>query len=325
MAHIWQALPKPIFVLAPMEDVTDTVFRRIVATCARPDLYVTEFTNADGLMSEGHTVVSQRLKFTEDERPIVAQIWGKNPAAFYEAAKLIAGMGFDGIDINFGCPERSVVKNGCCAAMIGNEEMVGELVGAVKRGLADAGRSIPVSIKTRLGNKTVVTESWIPFLLSLDVAAITVHGRTAQEMSAVPAHWDEIGKAVQIRNEMKKSTLIIGNGDARDAVHALELVNAYGVDGVMIGRGIFENLWAFDRTGKRHRSDLGTRLGIMKRHVGLFDATWGSTKNYATLRKFFKIYVRGFEGASEWREKVMMTKSPAEVYPIIDEMIRLIQ
>lgn len=323
--NIWQTLTKPIFILAPMEDVTDTVFRRIVASCAPPDVYVTEFTNADGLMSEGRDVVSQRLLYTEEERPIIAQIWGKNPDAYYEAAKYIATKGFDGLDINFGCPERSVMKNGCCAAMIGNEKLVSELVAAAKRGIQDSGFKIPLSIKTRLGNKTISTESWISFLLSLGLDALTLHGRTAAEMSAVPAHWDEIAKAVAIRNSMKVNTVLIGNGDVKDASDAMSKVKQYGVDGVMIGRGIFENLWAFDRSLADHVSTPQESFRIMRRHIELYEKTWGLRKNFPALRKFFKIYVKGFESASQWREKVMATKSPNEVIPIIDEMIRMVQ
>lgn len=321
--NIWQSLPRPIFVLAPMEDVTDTVFRRIVSSCAAPDLFFTEFTNADGLASEGRSVVSQRLKFTEEEHPIIAQLWGKDPKHFYEAAKYIVELGFDGIDLNFGCPEKSVVKNGCCAALIGNEKAVSAIVSAVKRGIEDSGSTIPISIKTRLGYKTIVTDTWIPFLLSLELDAITVHGRTAAEMSAVPAHWDEIGKVVQIRDIHKSKTVIIGNGDVKDRADGLAKVKEYGVTGVMIGRGIFENPWAFDTA--QHPHTIKEHLAIMRQHVELYDATWSVTKNYATLRKFFKIYVKGFDGASEWREKVMTTKSAYEVYPLIDEILRMIQ
>lgn len=320
--NIWQQLPKPFFVLAPMEDVTDTVFRRIVASCARPDMFFTEFTNADGLISEGRDIVSQRLKFTERERPIVAQLWGKKPESFYLAAKLIAKKKFDGIDINFGCPERAVVKNGCCAAMIGNEKVVRTIIDAVKRGIADSDNSIPVSVKTRLGYKSI-SNDWIPFLLEQQIDAITIHGRTATEMSAVPVHWDEIAKAVRIRDGMGAKTLIIGNGDVRNATEAMEKVNQYGVDGIMMGRAVFENLWAFERGEKKHATTTREVLDIMRRHVELYDKTWGTTKNFAALRKFFKIYVKGFAGASEWREKVMMTRTPAEVYPIIDEILSL--
>lgn len=321
--NIWQKLPKPILILAPMEDVTDTVFRRIIASCAKPDIFFTEFTNADGLVSEGRDIVSQRLTFTEDERPIVAQLWGKKPESFYLAAKLIAKKKFDGIDINFGCPERAVVKNGCCAAMIGNEKVVSAIMDAVKQGIADSKNPIPISVKTRLGYKSYSAD-WIPFLLEQQIDAITIHGRTATEMSAVPVHWDEIAKAVRIRDGMGAKTLIIGNGDVRNATEAMEKVNQYGVDGIMMGRAVFENLWAFKK-GDRHRSTIREHLEIMKKHVELFEKTWGKTKNYAMLRKFFKIYVKGFEGASDWREKVMTTKSPEEVYPIIEEMMKMLQ
>jgi tRNA-dihydrouridine synthase len=182
-----------------------------------------------------------------------------------------------------------------------------------------------VSVKTRIGYKEVVTNTWVPFLLSLGIDALTLHGRTAAEMSAVPAHWEEIGKAVQIRNALKSKTVIIGNGDVKDRADGLAKAGEYGVDGLMIGRGIFENLWAFDTGAHPTAGTTKELLPIMRKHVELYDATWGKDKNYATLRKFFKIYVKGFEGAGEWREKVMSTKAPEEVYPLIDQMEKMLE
>lgn len=242
-------------------------------------------------------------------------------------------MGFDGIDINMGCPEKSVVGHGACAALINNQSLAREIIAATKEG---AKGKIPVSVKTRIGYKTI-SDDWIPFLLEQDLDALIVHGRTVAEMSKTPVHWDEVGKAVSIRNSMGIETVILGNGDVKNAAEALEKCKTYGLDGIMMGRAVFEDLWAFDKN--QHQHGVQEYLKIMKRHVELFEKTWGSqrfpelkrrnsgnlSKNYAILRKFFKIYVRGFEGASEWREKVMETKSPAEVYPIIDEILRVIE
>src|SRR5436190_3288770 len=207
MVNIWQSLKKPIYILAPMEDVTDTVFRRIVMQTGKPDLFFTEFTNVEGMFSKGDKKVNQRLQFTQKEKPIIAQIWGLKPENYFKAGKLLAEMGFDGIDINMGCPEKNIIKKGACSGLIHNPSLAKEIIHATK----EAAGNLPVSVKTRIGFKEIQTEKWIGFLLEQNLAALTIHGRTAAEMSAVPAHWDEIGKAVERRSEKKLPTLIIGN------------------------------------------------------------------------------------------------------------------
>lgn len=303
-------------ILAPMEDVTDTVFRQIIAQCGTPDLFFTEFTNVEGLASEkGNAIVSQRLLFTPHEKPIIAQVWGKNPDHYYEAAVRIKDMGFDGIDINMGCPEKSVIKNGCCAALIQHPKLATTIITATQQG---AGESIPVSVKTRIGVNTIVTDEWISFLLTHNLAAITVHGRTVKEQSEVPCHWDEIAKAVHLRNQLKKETLIIGNGDVASLEDAQEKVTKYNVDGVMIGRGIFHNPFLF--SGKK-REDIPPSLlfKTLMQHMTLYDLTWGTQKNYAVLKKYFKIYIQGFPGAQEIREKLMTTQSTDEARDVLSQ------
>jgi len=209
MQSFWNTLEKPILIQAPMDDVTDTVFRQIIARCGKPDVFFTEFTNVEGMCSRGKDKVGKRIVFTPVERPIVAQIWGLDPLKFTETAKLIKRMGFDGIDINMGCPEKSVVKRGSCGAIIDNPKLAKEIILAVRKGAV----GLPISVKTRIGVKNIQTEKWIKFLLEMDLDAITIHGRTVAEMSDVPNHWDEIGKAVRLRDSMKSKTLIIGNGD----------------------------------------------------------------------------------------------------------------
>ncbi|OGG11214.1 hypothetical protein A2Z00_00805 [Candidatus Gottesmanbacteria bacterium RBG_13_45_10] len=320
---IWSQLPRPILALAPMEDVTDTVFRQIVATCAKPDVFFTEFTSCEGFLSRGHDEVAKRLKYAQSEHPIVAQIWGHKPEHFYTVAKIVAGLGFDGIDVNMGCPQRNVVKDGACAALINNPPLAQEIIKATKSGIAASGKNIPVSVKTRIGYKKIVTEEWISHLLSLDLDALIIHGRTAAEMSKVPAHWDEIGKVEAIRNHMKKKTLILGNGDVATAKEAMEKCKKYHLDGVMIGRAIFDNPWVFDRSINPHIPTAKELLMLMRRHVALFDETWGKKKNFAILKKFFKMYIKGFDRASAYRVRAMATSSPVEVYKIIDELLPL--
>lgn len=318
MKFAWQKLPKPFFVLAPMDDVTDTVFRQIVAMHGRPDVFVTEFTHTDALCSKGEETAMRRLLFSEDERPIIAQIWGTHPTHYFESAKKIAKMGFDGIDINMGCPVKDVVNEGACSALIKNHSLAKELIAATREGAG----ALPLSVKTRVGFNTVETGNWIGFLLEQRLDAITVHARTVKEMSAVPAHWEEVKKAVQLRNEMKLATAIIGNGDVVNREDGLKKAEETGADGIMIGRGIFHNLFVF-----REDSDVWFTLSpkekvtVLKEHVALFDNTWGTKKKFPILKKFFKIYINGFSGASDTRVKFMETNTAAEAISLADNLL----
>lgn len=320
MKSIWTSLPTPTLLLAPMEGVTDTVFRRIVALCAKPDLSMTEFTNVEGYFSIGKERIAESLRFTPEEQPLIAQIWGNNPETMEQMAIVLCSMGFVGIDINMGCPDRNVMAHGCGAALIETPDIAKALVKAVKRGIESSGRDIPVSVKTRLGLKNIQTHSWISFLLEQGLDALTVHARTAKELSKVPAHWDEIEKVVTLRDTMGIATKIIGNGDVKDAKDAKEKSKQHGVDGVMIGRGIFENMWAFDRSEHPHVGTTSELFGIMKTHIQMFEKEWGNTKNYATLKKFFKIYIKGFDGASEVRDRIMQTNTSKEALAILDTL-----
>ena len=208
-ANFWQKMKKPIIALAPMEDVTDTVFRQIIIKSGRPDVFFSEFTSLDGIFSLGKEMVIKRFQFTEIEHPIVAQIWGMNPENYYKGAKLIKNLGFDGIDINMGCPQKKVVSHGACAALINNPNLAIKIIKATQKGAS----GFPISIKTRIGYKNIQTEEWITLLLKQNIDVLIVHGRTAKELSEVPNHWDEIEKARKIRDSLKVKTLVIGNGD----------------------------------------------------------------------------------------------------------------
>ena len=298
---------RPFFILAPMDDVTDVVFREVITWTGKPDVFFSEFTNVDGLNSKGREKLIQRFKFSENQRPIVAQLWGKVPENYFKAARDVKELMFDGIDLNMGCPERSVLKSGNCAALINNQSLAKDIIQATIKG----GGGLPVSVKTRLGFDRYQGDEWFPFLLNLDLAAITVHGRTAREMSKVPANWEEIGKVVKIRDQINPNILIIGNGDVIDIKHGEKLSKKYGVDGVMIGRGIFRNPWIFNKTQKKHSKE--ERLNLALKHARLFVETWGVDKNINILNKFFKIYVSGFDGAAELRVKLMEAKSFEEI------------
>ncbi|MBU4016788.1 tRNA-dihydrouridine synthase [Patescibacteria group bacterium] len=316
MNTFWHNLPTPFTVLAPMDGVTDMVFRQIVTQIGKPDVLFTEFTSCDGLMSEGRKRVEQNLLFEPNEQPIVAQIWGANPKNFYETAKHIKKLGFSGIDINMGCPHRPVVKNGSCSALIKNQPLAAEIIKATKEG-ADG---LPVSVKTRIGFETENIDEWIGFLLKQNLAALTVHLRTVAELSKVPAHWELMPKILEMRKKYAPETVIIGNGDITCLKEINEKYKKYGCEGFMIGQGVFANPWIFDNSREKADITVEERFEILLRHINLYEKTWGKKKNYANLKKFCKAYINNFPDASRYREKIMEVKSLAELR---EEVIKL--
>ena len=314
MKSFWDKLSKPFTILAPMEGVTDAVFRQIINEIGRPDVFFTEFTNCDGMMSNGREKVAMSLKFDRNEKPVVSQIWGSNPKTFYETAIYCREAGFSGIDINMGCPDKVIVKKGSCAALIKNPKLAAEIIQATKDGAGD----LPVSVKTRLGFDSALLGEWISFLLKQNLPALTIHLRTVRELSKVPAHWQHMSKIVELRDKISPKTLIIGNGDIMSLSEVEEKYKLYGCDGFMIGRGIFSNPWLFDKSVNMENVSVSDRLDLYIKHIKLFDKTWGDRKNPASLKKFGKTYINNFADASDLREKVMRSKN-------IDEMVALIQ
>lgn len=307
--NFWEKLQKPLFILAPMEGVTDTVFRQIVISVGKPHAFFTEFVPVDALLSQGHEKILRSLKFTERERPIVAQIWGNDPEKFYKVAKMLAQLKFDGIDINMGCPDKNATKKGACAALIKNPQLAKEIIDATLKGA----NGLPVSVKTRIGFRGIDTENWVITLLQTPISALILHLRTAAEMSKVPAHWDEIIKAVKVRDKLKSQALIIGNGDIKSLKEAREKSIKYGIDGVMIGRGIFENIWLFNENIESASPQ--QKVDLLINHLNLFKQTWGDSKHFELMKKFVKCYVNNFNGAVETREKLMRTRT-------LDELIQ---
>jgi tRNA-dihydrouridine synthase len=307
-------LPRPFFILAPMDDVTDTVFRQVVADCARPDLFFTEFVNVDGLQSVGRPRLLKRIQFTDKERPLVAQIWGKNPENFYKTTQELVEMGFAGVDLNMGCPEKHVVKNGCCSALINNRELALEIIKATQEGAAG---KIPVSVKTRLGfNEVDLT--WPELLLRQNLSMLTMHGRTRKQMSAVPADWDMIGRVRELRDRIAPDTLFVGNGDVESRAEGLALAQKYQLDGIMVGRGIFHDPFVFAQASPWADFTKQQRLGLYRKHVELFAQTWTqSERRIATLNKFCKVYINGFDGAKELRDQLMHADSAAKLIELL--------
>jgi tRNA-dihydrouridine synthase len=307
-------LPRPFFVLAPMDDVTDTVFRQIIADCAAPDLFFTEFVNVDGLQSPGRERLLPKLRFTDKERPIIAQIWGKNPENYYKTTKELIAMGYDGVDINMGCPVKTVVRAGCCSALINNRELAGEIIGATREA---AGDHFPISVKTRLGYSQVDL-SWPEFLLQQKLSMLTIHGRTVAQMSKVPADWALIGQVREMRDRLSPTTLIVGNGDVLSRQQGEALAKQYGLDGIMIGRGIFDNPFVFKGADAWQAYSREDRIALYRKHVELFAATWQNhERKIHTLNKFCKVYINGFDGAKELRERLMAANSARELLELL--------
>ncbi len=310
----WKTLPKPFFALAPMANVTDAAFRAIILQCGKPDVLWTEFVSATGLCSRGRERLLDDLRFSSDERPIVAQLFGSNPQHMEQAAALVRELGFDGVDINMGCPDRAVERQGAGAALIKKPELAQELIYAAQRGA----HPLPVSVKTRIGYHRDTLETWLPVLLETRPAAITLHARTRAELSLVPAHWETIARAVAIRNahdESPSRTLIIGNGDVASLREARARVIEYKPDGIMIGRGIFGNPWFFARP-QRNRS-IRTRLMMLTQHTMLFEKMFAQTKSFDIMKKHYRAYVQGFPGAKELRMELMEARTARAVGIIV--------
>jgi tRNA-dihydrouridine synthase len=227
-------------------------------------------------------------------------------------------MGYDGVDINMGCPDKTVVKNGSCSALINNRELAHEIIEQVREA---AGDHFPISVKTRLGFNEIDL-SWHEFLLSHKLNMLTIHGRTRKEMSKVPANWDKIAEIRAMRDRVSPSTLIVGNGDVLSRQQGLELALIHKLDGIMIGRGVFHDPFLFAGNGQWQTIIPAERIALYKKHVQLFLDTWqNDERKVHTLNKFCKIYVNGFDGASQMREKLMNAGSPDALLGMLDECL----
>lgn len=345
MKNFWSKLPKNFFCLAPMADVTDVAFRQMFAKYGKPDVTWTEFVSADGLVSGGEKILKYDLLYSEKERPIVVQLFSANPEKMRLASKMCALLGFDGIDINMGCPDRAVEKQGAGAALMKDKEKASLLIIAVKDGIKDSGKkNVTVSVKTRIGYNKNELEDWIPFLLGEGLDALTVHARTRKEMSLVPARWEHVKRVVEIRNEMKLKTKIIGNGDVVSIEDGRRKAEETGCDGIMVGRGVFGNPWFFSQLGEERsclegaqgknlrsqeiqgealrKKAIAKKLKVMLEHSKLFEKKLGKVKNFAVMKKHFKAYVTGFKGSKELRASLMKTKNCKEVEKTVKEYIK---
>jgi nifR3 family TIM-barrel protein len=319
----WEQLNRPFFVLAPMANVTDVAFRRIISKYGKPDVFWTEFVSADGLASEGKENLLPDLMFSDEERPIVAQLFTANPEKAKEGARILADLGFDGIDVNMGCPDKAVCKQRAGAYLSKTPHIAREIIDAVKEGA----KGKPVSIKIRLGYEKNEIETWLPELLESRPAVVTVHARTKKEMSKVPARWEEVRRAVQINNAwakkkfgrswQKERSLIIGNGDVLDLSDARRKADYSGVDGVMLGRAIFGNPWLFNDRVDKSSLPLEEKARVMLEHTRLFEELLGGVKSFATMKKHFASYFIGDRNTKRLKMRLMETENSREVEEVL--------
>ncbi len=325
--NFWD-MEKGFFCLAPMEDVTDTVFREVILRNSSADelkVLFTEFLSTDGFCHhKGREKVIHRFNVNTSELSLlkerniklVAQIWGTDPLRFQETAKYISEQNiFDGIDINMGCPQKNIIKKGACSALINTPSLANEIVMATIEGT-----SLPVSVKTRIGFKQVQTKEWVSSLLSLPIAALTIHGRTQKQMSDGSADWSEIGKVVRLREVLNPKVKIIGNGDVLSMQDGLEKINRYGVDGIMVGRGVFNNYRVFNHGDVD--DDVTERLKLMKFHAHLFMETWEGEKPWGILRRFFKIYTHKLPRAAYLRDQLMKTNNMNDLDSVLSNYVK---
>ncbi|MEX2514973.1 MAG: tRNA-dihydrouridine synthase [Candidatus Paceibacterota bacterium] len=332
----WENLPRPFWALAPMEDVTDIAFRQMFARHGRykdpksssddrasadgnlrgPDVLWTEFTSADGLLKGGWERLKHQLFYEENERPIVVQLFSAHPDRMMQAAKLCVELGFDGIDINMGCPSSTVVSNGCGCDLIRNPELAQDLIRAAKEGAGE----VPVSVKTRTGFNESQIEDWVPQLLSAKPAVLIMHGRTRKQMSKVPNDWDEIARVVEIRDQLESETLIVGNGDITSLEQGENRAQETGVEGIMVGRGAFGNPWFFNPNINYDDLSAEDRLGVMVEHARTFDELLPN-QHFAIMRKHFKAYTSGLPASNELRDELMEADDSEEVADIVERYL----
>lgn len=324
MNNFWESIQGPIRALAPMADVTDAAFRKMIATYGKPDVLYTEFVSADGIyhtreilkMNDVDNPLLKDLRFSANEHPLVAQLFTARPEYLEYAAALMVELGFDGVDINMGCPHDAVVRQGAGAALMRTPKLAQELIRAAKKGTQG---KIPVSVKTRIGYSKNDIPEWMPYLLEEDVAALIVHARTKKELSIPPARWEYVGEVVAIRTAQftGSRTRILGNGDVKSAVMGEELTRKHGADGYMVGRGVFGNPWFF--SGRE--PVLEEKLRVLVEHAQTYRDLCAH-KSIALLKKHFKAYCMGFPGAKELRIRLFDAETVDEMGTLVEDFLQ---
>jgi len=305
--NFWKKLKKPIIVQAPMSGITDQAFRLMLLKHGKPDVFWAEFVSVEGLFSRGKDYCLEILKYSVKEKPIVAQIFGNNPEYFQKAAKLVSGVGFDGVDINMGCPDRAIEKQGAGSALIKDFQLAKEIIRATKIG---AGK-IPVSVKTRIGYNENEISSWIKAILEENIAVLTVHFRTRNELYSLPANWELAKEVLKFRDKISPNTLIFGNGDIKNIEQAKKTIKETGLDGIMIGRGLLGNPWFFANKIPNKKE----RIFAVLEHMDFFKKT-KPNGHFDSLKKHFHAYIKDFYGAKNLRDNLMKTKNFKEAQKI---------
>ncbi len=322
----WQKLPQPIFGLAPMDGVTDHIFRTVVYRYGPPDVMFTEFVSVEGL-SRRIPALFNDLKYEKNERPMIAQIYGYEPEAFKASVKIVAELGFDAVDINMGCPAKSVVHSGGGAALIKecpHAKTIIKTCGETLKGIfEETGKLLPLSVKTRLGYEKKMVKDWIGQLLDCkELSNISIHGRTLKQAYTGEADWEAIAEAAELAKGSGKT--ILGNGDVKNLQDALERIQKYKVNGVLLGRASYGNPWLF-REKERYRKGQNesektisteTKITALLEHAKLL---WEhkDPRQFIQIRKHCGWYIKGFDGAAELRNKLVRVST----YPELEEIL----
>lgn len=314
--NFWQSDNKIIAIQAPMEDVTDAAFRKVIAKNGKPDIMMSEFTSADGITSPGFERLKDRLLYDESERPIVLQLFSSQPEKMFKAAEIARSHGFDGIDINMGCPDKNVCGQGSGAALIKTPLLAQDLIKAA----LDGSGGLPVSVKTRIGFSNISFETWVPNLLEQPIAGLTVHLRTRKEMSKVPAHWELAEKIAEIKNMIRPETKLIGNGDIKSYEEGINLSKKNNLDGFMVGRGIYGNPWFFNQSLKKEDLGKNTILETLIEHIQEFDKLLGGNRHFVIMRKHFKSYLSGLGVDKNKLLDLLNSNSAEEAISIINSL-----
>lgn len=312
MANFWKSLSKPIIGLAPMSGITDEPMRFIQSVLAKPSVVYTEFVNVDGFQKKPD-YFRKIIRYEDIERPVVVQIFGSDPDLFYLTALEISKLGFDGIDINMGCPANTVMERGGGGALIGKLDKCERIIQSVRQGIEEAGKKIALSVKTRIISGEGETRKWAQFLARQPIDAVCLHGRYLPQRSTGPVHWNLVAKTSQAIQ--KEGKIFLGNGGVTSYREGKSISKKYGFDGVLIGQAAFGNPWAFERKGAL--PDRKTLFETILKHARLAWKFYGE-RDFVKFRKHLSWYPKGFAGSRELRTRLVQVRTLSEVESIIE-------
>jgi tRNA-dihydrouridine synthase len=315
MGNFWQKIKKPIVGLAPMDGVTDEPMRQIQSRVAKPAVLYTEFISAEGFV-RNPPAFEKTLHFKENERPIVAQIFGYTPAAFDETIMKVASLGFDGIDLNMGCPAKKVLGKGGGGALIGNYSLAGKIIEKSLAAIQKSKAVLSLSVKTRIGQKEIITQEWINFLAQYPLSEITIHGRLLKQGVSGPVNWEEIKLGAEICHH--KGIICLGNGGIKSAKEGRLMAEKYGLDGVLIGQAALGNPWVFKEDYQPTKEDI---LKTILKHAQLATEFY-PPERFVAVYKHFGWYPRGFANSKKLKIDLLRTKNLPEAEEVIANFSR---